>query len=367
MSLESYVTELMKDPHPKGLDGLAACFLECLEGIYLSQAEKKQKKASASARSAGLPVISAGNITAGGTGKTPCILSLCEMLLEEGYHPAVISRGYRSGMEKEGGIVSDGHTVLASQKEAGDEPYMMARKMPSVPILVGKDRFASAERAKKLGADILLLDDGFQYWSMKRDRDFVLIDCTNPFGYGHGLPRGLLREPMTALGRASLFILTKSDQVSEGKRKEIRKTLERYAPGVPVISSCHSADRLVPYGKWEKRIHEGELVQGKKAFLLSGIGNPKAFERTCGEAGLLCEGSLSFDDHHAYTAEDLKKAEALAEEKGADLIVSTEKDAVKLLNLREAGALSVPLYILEIKMTFPEGLSILQKQWEDLR
>lgn len=366
MSLESYVTELMKNPDPQGIDRLFCAFLSGLEKIYLSQAEKKQRKAAASARSAGVPVISAGNITAGGTGKTPCILSLCEMLLADGYHPAVISRGYRSGMEKAGGIVSDGHSILAGQKEAGDEPFMMALKRPEVPILVGKDRFASAERAKKLGADILLLDDGFQYWTMKRDRDFVLIDCTNPFGYGRGLPRGLLREPMKALSRADLFILTKSDQADEDRKREIRKTLAQYAPGVPVISSCHSVDKVVPYEKWEQRIHEGADVKGKKALLLSGIGNPKAFEKTCMEAGLEPVGSLSFDDHHGYTAEDLHRAEALAADKGADLIVSTEKDAVKMLRLPQAKKLSVPLYILEITMTFPEGLSVLKKQWENL-
>lgn len=368
MSLESYVTGLMKNPHPSGKDRLVLSILESLEGIYLSQVTKKQKSAAAHAMDAGIPVISVGNITAGGTGKTPCIIRLAQLLTEAGYHPAIISRGYRSGLEKQGGIVSDAKEILVSQKMAGDEPYMMALKLPSVPILVGKDRITSAERAQRLGADLLLLDDGFQYWKLKRDRDLILLDATNPFGYDHALPRGLLREPLSALKRAALFIITKSDQVKPSEIKEIKNRLERLAPGIPVITSCHSPAEAVPWDDWKGRHHEGPLsdVKGKRAYLMSGIGNPAAFAETAREAGFIPVGEMAFDDHHAYTDEDIRKCDSEAAASGADCIVITEKDAVKMMKLQSIHESEVPFYVLEIEMTFPEGLTLLEKQWEDL-
>ena len=151
MSLESYVTGLMKEPSPKGMDKLVLSGLSQLEKMYFSQVEKKRTADMAAAVSAHIPVISVGNITAGGTGKTPCILMLAELFRSIGKKPAIISRGYKSGLEKEGGCVSDGRSILVSQQMAGDEPYMMARKLPSVPIFIGKDRIASVKRAEEMG------------------------------------------------------------------------------------------------------------------------------------------------------------------------------------------------------------------------
>ena len=368
MSLEDYVLGLMKNPGTWGKDRLVLALLEKLEHLYLSQVTKKRGRDMAHAQSVGLPVISVGNITAGGTGKTPCIIRIAELLQSEGRHPAIISRGYKSGMEKEGGLVSDGHSILATQKMAGDEPYMMALKLPGVPVLVGKDRISSARKAKELGADILLMDDGFQYWSMKRDRDIVLLDCTNPFGYGHALPRGLLREPLDSLRRASLFVLTKSDQVGPGKTEDIKGRLRQLAGLVPVITSCHSPSAVTAYGEWKAGKERAPLgrTRGKRAYLVSGIGNPAAFAETAKEAGLFLTGEMAFDDHHDYTDEDIRNAESEGRRYGADMIVVTEKDAVKMMNLSSIKKSTIPFYVLEIEMTFPEGLTLLKKQWEDL-
>ncbi len=368
MSLESYVTALMKEPSPRGMDCLVLSLLEKLEGIYLSQAEKKRKKGMAEAISAGVPVISVGNVTAGGTGKTPCIILLAQLLLQMGRKPAILSRGYRSGLEKEGGMVTDGKTIAVSQHMAGDEPYMMALKLPGVSIFVGKDRVASAEKANALGADILLLDDGFQYWKLKRDKDIILIDCTNPFGYGHALPRGLLREPLTALSRASLFILTKSDQVHHTDKEEIKEKLRAYAPDVPILESTHSPAKVVPYDKWKKSIHEGPLadVKMKKAFLLSGIGNPAAFRETAKEAGLRPVGDMAFPDHHAYTEEDVRNAISEAKAQAADLIVMTEKDAVKMMKLTSLDKSDIPFAVLEIEMAICGGTDLLEAELREL-
>ena len=353
MSLESYVTGLMKNPSPSGLDRLALCGLEKLEKVYLSGVEKKRNAALAKQVSVEVPVISVGNVTAGGTGKTPCILLLAEALQKRGRKPAVISRGYRSGLEKEGGVVSDGKNILVSQAMAGDEPYMMARKLPGVPILVGKDRITSAQKAMNMGADVLLMDDGFQYWQLKRDLDIILIDCTNPFGYDHALPRGLLREPLSALQRAGLFILTKSDQVHAVDVMDIKEKLHELAPGVDILTSCHAPSKVVLYDKWKQSIHEGPLQEAamKKALLLSGIGNPGAFAETAKEAGLRMVGQMAFDDHHHYTEEDVRNAISEAKAKGAEWIVMTEKDAVKMLNLTSLAKSDIPFAVLEIEMT----------------
>ncbi len=352
MSLESYVTGLMKNSSPKGLDRLAACGLEKLETIYFSAVERKMKKALAHQVAVDIPVISVGNITAGGTGKTPCIILLAQKLQEMGRKPAIISRGYRSGLEKEGGIVSDGKHILVSQKMAGDEPYMMARKLPHVPVLVGKDRISSASKAMNLGANVLLLDDGFQYWKLKRDLDVVLIDCTNPFGYEHGLPRGLLREPLSSVQRGGAFILTKCDQVHSVDIMEIKERLQRLAPDVPIWTSNHTPSRVVLYDAWKDGIHEGPLKEAhmKKVYLLSGIGNPGAFKETAKEAGMRPVGEMAFGDHHHYAEEDIRNAISEAKAKGAEWIVTTEKDAVKMLNLKSPSQADIPVAVLEIDM-----------------
>lgn len=367
MSIESYILGLQKNPAPGRMEKIVLGGLEFLSGIYEKGVVGKYKKTVRSARRMPIPVISVGNITVGGTGKTPCILKLAKMLRKKNYHPAILSRGYKSGLEKAGGIVSDGQSLLVSQKLAGDEPYMMALKIHEVPILVGCDRIASAEKAIKLGADVLLLDDGFQYWDMKRDLDIVLIDCTNPFGYGYSLPRGLLREPMEALHRAHIFILTKSEQADISTKADIKESLHRFAPQALVLESFHSPSLLVPFDKWKKGIKEDCLScqKGRRTFILSGIGNPEAFKETTLEAGLNPVGNMFFPDHHVYTSADMESAEMAAAYSGADLITVTEKDAVKMLNLSKAEDSKIPLYVLEIEMKFAEnGEAQLQEQWE---
>lgn len=367
MSIESYILGLQKNPSPGKIGKIVLGGLELLAGVYEKGVVKKYEKAGRNARRMPIPVISVGNITAGGTGKTPCILKLAEMLHKKGHHPAILSRGYKSGLEKVGGVVSDGRSLRVSQKLAGDEPYMMALKIPDVPVLVGRNRITSAEKAIKLGADILLLDDGFQYWDMKRDLDIVLIDCTNPFGYGYSLPRGLLREPMEALRRAHTFILTKSEQADVSVKADIKKNLFRLAPQALILESFHSPSLLVPFNKWKKGIKEDCLScqKGRRTFILSGIGNPEAFKETTLEAGLNPVGSMFFPDHHVYTSADMESAEMAAAYSGADLITVTEKDAVKMLNLSKAEDSKIPLYVLEIEMKFAEnGEAQLQEQWE---
>lgn len=367
MSIESYVLELQKQKKHGIVSQLVLSGLAGLEYVYKKGVLHKYEKDLLDAVSVNIPVISVGNITAGGTGKTPCIMYLAKLLQKEGSHPAVLSRGYKSGWENIGGIVSNQTSIMATQKMAGDEPYMMALKLSGVPVLVGKDRISSAEKAIHMGVDVLLLDDGFQYWRLKRDLDIVLVDCTNPFGYGHMIPRGLLREPLSALGRAHVFILTKCDQVNDDVKEDIQKQLYHLAPHALILRAEYETIGVIPFNQWKDHVHDERSVDlpGKKVLVVSGIGNPSAFAETIKRTGLRQVGALFFSDHHDYTCEDMASIDQKAAENGADMVVITEKDAVKIMGLSNIEELQIPIFVLEIEMRFlGEGEKLLQTQWE---
>ena len=353
MSLESYVLKLQKETNPGAVEGALQSGLSALESVYIRGAAARRVKETAHAVHAGIPVVSVGNITAGGTGKTPCIIALAKMCLAAGVLPAVVSRGYKSELEKEGGIVADGRKILLSERQAGDEPYMMAQKLPGVPILIGKDRIKSAAAAKAMGAKILLLDDGFQYWKLARDLDIVLIDATDPFGGGYVLPRGLLREPKEALSRAGLFLVTKAGQVSEKTRESVKQEIAKYAPAAPIIEVDHAPATLTTLSDWPETVSLAEAEKGT-AFLLSGIGNPAAFRKTAEEAGLTVLGMQTLPDHAAYTEADVKSALSAARKSGAATLVITEKDAVKIkenIPLSEEDAEYIEVLGIEMRET----------------
>lgn len=365
MSLESYVLHLMEETRPGPIDRVVQGGLTLLERLYIRGVTARRDKDLARAVRAGVPVISVGNITAGGTGKTPCIMKLAALLKASGRRPAILTRGYRGGMEKRGGIVADGQALRATQAMAGDEPYMMAVKLPGVPVLAGRDRVVSAAAAKALGVDVLLLDDGFQYWRLHRDLDVVLIDSTQPFGGGHVLPRGLLREPEDALARAGLFILTKAGQASGAEREAIRAHLRRANPTAPVIEADHAPRTFTPLAEWPSLRPLPKA--GQTVFLLSGIGNPGGFARTAEEAGLAVVGSRSLPDHHLYTEADLRRAAEDARAAGASCIAVTEKDAVKIREQVHWDTADFPVAVLGIDMVFSgDGEAVFQKQAEDV-
>ena len=335
MSVESYILRLQKERAP-GVGGtLILGMLSALETLYRRGVISRRQKEMAGAETVSIPVISVGNMTAGGTGKTPCIIRLTGMLKQSGHRPAVLTRGYRGKLEKNGGIVSDWNEVLLPAEEAGDEPYMM-------------DRLYIAADAIAMGADVLLLDDGFQYWRLSRDLDIVLIDCTNPFGAGHLLPRGLLREPLDCMKRADVFVLTKSDQVTEKEKQEIIQKIREIHPKAPVVESHHTPAGIIEYHAWKRKEEvSAEEGRGRKAFLLCGIGNPDSFTRTAEELGITVTGTMYFPDHHHYTVDDIRAAERRARETGAEILLTTEKDIVKIKEASE-----IPLYALKIEMKF---------------
>ena len=304
--------------------------LSAASGIYLAGYRARRMMYDlglASARSVDAKVISIGNITAGGAGKTPATIYYARKYSAEGRRVAVISRGYgRTTRMDEPLAVSDGEKILLTPEESGDEPYLIAKKTPDIPVVVCAKRVKGAEFAiERFGAEVILLDDGFQHISIARDEDVVVVDCTNPFGYGRLLPRGLLREPMTALARATRFLLTRAD---EQDHEDVVRTLKQINPAAEILRSRHRPVRLTTLGG-----DGGETldsVKGKKALAVSSIGNPEAFEAMLRREGVDVVRSLRFNDHHWYKEADIERIRGVAQEAGAAHIVSTEKDGVRL-------------------------------------
>lgn len=294
-------------------------------------------------------VVSLGNITAGGTGKTPAVIKIAREWQEKGKKVAVLSRGY--GRKRRGKtsarvrLVSDGQRTLLSPTEAGDEPYLLAGRLPGIPIVVGNSRVECGYFALGLGVEVLILDDGFQHRALERDEEVVVIDATRPFGFDHLLPRGLLREPLTSLRRANTFLITRVDQASD--LSQTRQRIEQLNSGARLLFSVHRPVALMDAATSEKR--ELSALLGTKVVSLCSIGNPDAFERTLLDQGAVIVHTRRFPDHHLYSDQDLCEIGRSAVEEGADFIVTTEKDAVRL---PENVELDVPLIVLLVELEF---------------
>jgi tetraacyldisaccharide 4'-kinase len=280
------------------------------------------------AERAAVPVISVGNLTAGGTGKTPCVEYVVRRLREWGRNVAILSRGYG---------VSTG---------PNDEARMLAENLPGVPHLQGADRVALARRAvAELRSDVLVLDDGFQHRRLARDLDLVLLDATRPWGFGYLLPRGLLRESPEALKRAGAVLLTRCDQARDLDR--LRSQVTRLAPRAPLIETEHRPSDWLNAASATRPLED---FQGRDVVAFCGLGNPDAFRRTLLDVGLAVRAFRAFPDHHAYTPEDVEALSTWArKEAPGGVVVTTQKDLVKLrltrLGTCELWALRIQLRI----------------------
>jgi tetraacyldisaccharide 4'-kinase len=269
------------------------------------------------------PVISVGNITVGGTGKTPLVMALAKRLMAKEIVVAILSRGYKRTKTSES-VVSDGKTIFLSPEESGDEPFLMAKACRGTPVLVGKNRFANGRIAlQRLGVKGLILDDGYQHLSLYRDINILLIDSRIGFGDRHLLPRGTLREPLSQLRRANLFLLTKAEDPET--YQPLEKEIYEIHPGAQVFHSYYEPVSLVGPQEEQEELHS---LKGKKILALSGIAHPADFSSMLRKCGMKIVREAIFPDHHFYTTKDLSYIEDKA--KGADGIVTTEKDMVKL-------------------------------------
>ena len=302
-------------------------------------------------------VISIGNITAGGSGKTPMAIYLAEALKKIGLKPVVLSRGYRGGMENGTGVAGDGSAVLSTSGDAGDEPHMMARRC-SFPVVVGKDRFKTGMMAIKLfNPDIIILDDGFQHIQLQRDIDLVLLDFKAPFGNGRLLPAGRLREfPDEISRRADAVIFTRSKWIEprwNGSVNEMKNNMTaRYksempkdhrkirAMGKPCFYTRHKPflfffkkhghTTMPDNGRDGLNGYSLDELGGKEAILFSGIADNGAFKRTVEKLNIQVKDHLEFMDHYRYNKQDIESIIKHGKESGADLIITTEKDYARL-------------------------------------
>lgn len=294
----------------------------------------------------GCPVVSVGNLTVGGTGKTPMTILVAGMLRDRGMRPAVLSRGYGGRSAADVLVVSDGRQTLAGPDEAGDEPVLIARRLPGVPVLAGAKRTVTGRYAREnFGADVLVLDDGFQHRWIRRDLDIVLLDSREPLGNGFLLPRGPLREPLESLERAGVVAFTRSEENTEPEDDGRIAGLLR---GRPVVRTRVKPAALIgPEGTGTSL----SSLAGKRVFAFAGIAQPDSFRLSIESLGGSVAGFIAFPDHHRYNAKDLHRIGQEFAETGAEVLLTTEKDGVKLAGVesirRHLSLLAIETEILE--------------------
>ncbi|MEN8128020.1 MAG: tetraacyldisaccharide 4'-kinase [Planctomycetota bacterium] len=285
---------------------------------------------------AGVPVVSIGNITTGGTGKTPLVIWLCGYLRNKGLHSSILTRGYKTQPD-----------------QITDEPALLARACPDTDVIVNPNRLAGAQKAiSSHQAQALVLDDGFQHRRLKRDLDIVAVDATCPFGYGRVLPAGLLREPKGGLSRADAVIITRFDQADAKQMRQLEQDIQRIVPDIPIAKAAHKHTGAVTFQNEKLDIEE---LRSKKIFAFCGIGNPNAFFRCLEQCGLSLAGTQIFDDHHAYTRDEMKQILEQARSCGAEVILCTQKDWVKSALLSPENENVVSAY-LTMELDFLDGL-----------
>lgn len=270
------------------------------------------------------PVISVGNLTFGGTGKTPTVIALVRDLVRLGRRPAILTRGYKRRDDAQ--VVVLGPDPRQGVHEVGDEPLEMARRLPGVPVVVDADRERGGREAIRLGADVLVLDDGFQHLRLERDLDLVLIDAGDPWGGGRLPPLGRLREPVSGLNRAGAVLITKVPEDWRPVVEEIERAVDEIAPHLQVFVARMRSTRVrVPGEGWTGV----EVLAGRRVFAFAGLGRPQGFAETLVGAGAEIAGERWFPDHHDYNDRDFALVSTAAEAAGA-IAVTTTKDAVKL-------------------------------------
>ena len=335
----------------RGFSAGAGGLLSAVAGSYrglLASREWLYARGVLASRALDCPVVSVGNLTVGGTGKTPAVELAVRTLRELGHRPGVLSRGY--GRRSQGvQVVADATSIRLDAEDGGDEPYLRARRLPGVPIVVGSNRFEAGTVAReRFGITALVLDDGFQHRTLSKDLEIVMARAVNPWGNGRLLPGGPLREPLAGLARAHVVVATGARRAEDAA--EVRASVERLAPGVPVLTAVHeptecfeaSAMRFVPLSALGKT----------RLVAFAGIGAPDGFSRTLRDTAVDVTAFEPFADHHWYTREDLARLERRAADTGAEGVITTEKDWVRL---RTLPPLKRPMYVLSVRLRLTSG------------
>ncbi|MFH1878851.1 MAG: tetraacyldisaccharide 4'-kinase [Candidatus Omnitrophota bacterium] len=329
MGIRKYIYDLMTDRRGGFLGSAVKHMLFVISLLYGSGIKIVNLSYAAGIRKrhkAGIPVISVGNITLGGTGKTPFTIFLADHLVSSGVKPAILTRGY-----------------------GGDESRMMKDDLPDVPVFVGQDRVRNARKAARAGIDVIILDDGYQHRRLERDLNIAMIDSMVLFGNGQLFPRGILREPVSSLRRADILVLTKSDMAGEERHGEIMEYLKVYCPGKPVIRAEH---RACSFTDVSGAIYHADTVKGHKVLLVSGIVDPEYFNFMIAGLGAGVVSRFDFMDHHKYTQADV--TEIYNRCSGAEKIITTKKDYVKLRGL-DISCIEDKLFVFDIVIDIVEG------------
>ena len=310
-------------------------------------------------------VISVGNIVAGGTGKTPVVIWIAKYLQSEGFQVAVLLRGYKRSGHHSISVVSDEKGVFTPLTDSGDEADMIARKLPGVPVVVGSDRYAAGLEVIQLWGNtegVLILDDGFQRRQLARDLDILTIDSTQPFGTGKLLPAGTLREPKTALKRADVLLLTRTDLAAESI------DFEQFGQGKQAFQTCHQPTKLHQLSTGDEWALD--LLNGQHILAVCGIGNPEAFAGTLRQFKPKTVELLAFPDHHPYSLADLNDISARARDIGVNIVVTTEKDSRKLEAFAATTEFSLPesvqFFVLEIELEVKTNPETLKKRLQQV-
>lgn len=300
----------------------------------------------------GVKTISVGNITVGGTGKSPLVAYIAQILLEKGEKVCILTRGYGRDNPKERVLVSDSERILADVKEAGDEPFELANKLQAKAIIVADAKRAEAGKWAKeeFGVTTFILDDGFQHLRVKRNLDIVLLDATNPFGNGKLLPAGTLRESLESLQRADAVVITRANLVED--LSEIKEKVWQNNPDCKIFVSKNQFKRLINLKEFlsENPQSPKSKIQSLKSMPFCALGNPDNFYSQLSNEKFNLIAIKSFSDHHVYTQSEIRNLEKEAIEKGAEVLLTTAKDAVKLTHLK----FNLPCFVMENGLTFED-------------
>ena len=314
------------------------------------------------------PVVSIGNLTVGGTGKTPLVRLVAERLAENGHRVCILTRGYKRANPNERVLVSDSEQILADARTSGDEPFELARKLLGIAaVIADKNRIEAGFWAKEnLGATAFVLDDGFQHLRLKRNLDVVTIDATNPFGNGKLLPAGILREPLNALKRADLIVLTRADLSRE--ISNLKSEIKKYNPNCPILLAKNEIKELKPLAEFlnlPAKTPNARNLENDSAFpvphfafgmAFCALGNPAAFFRDLEKVSLKIVAAKSFPDHYAYQQTDFEEIEREARDVGAETLITTAKDGVKLGKIK----FSLPCFVAEAETVFEDAEPLLK-------
>jgi tetraacyldisaccharide 4'-kinase len=295
------------------------------------------------------PVISVGNLTVGGSGKTPHVALIAAYFKEKGIRVVVLSRGYGGKKSRAGAVIATDREIVGTVEEGGEEPYWLAGHLPGVPVIIGRDRYRSGMlAAQRFQAELAVLDDGYQHLALARQLNILLLPAPCPFGRGGLLPLGTLREPESQIERADLIVITQVEMVPEQQRAALRRLVELRRPRAPIFFSSHEARSLWRFPGGETQPLSG--LKDKRVLAFCGLARPESFVHSLKAAGAELTRLVAFRDHHRYRERDQERLAFLAEKDGAAAVVTTEKDILKLTGWPGGP----PLLVLQIQVVLPD-------------